>query len=170
MLRLMKQFAIVALVASVLTGCAANGPLYNEYRQSVEEVGNTKARLVLYRTGESSIGSARSFRARMDGETIGYVDHQGFNVFDVDPGAHLLQTDITDSVGACSLNFEAVAGKTHYFELTPRQNSLAAGMMFGFVGQAVESASKACGGAVEVTEKSERSANGSLVNLKKSKS
>ena len=166
----MKQIAFVALLASILTGCAASGPLYNDYRQSVADVGNSKARLVLYRTGESSIGAARSYRARVDGEVLGYVDHRGFNVFDVEPGAHLLQTDITDSAGACNLNFEAVAGKTHYFELTPRRDSLMAGMMFGLVGQAVESSGKTCGGSVEVTEKNEGTAKGALATLGKSKS
>lgn len=166
----MKQIAFVALLASILTGCAASGPLYNDYRQSVSDVGNSKARLVLYRTGESMIASARSFRARLDGEVVGYVDHKGFNVFDVEPGAHLLQGDIADSVGACNLNFEAVAGKTHYFEVTPRQSSLVAGVTFGFVGQAIESAGKTCGGAVEVTERNEGTAKGALATLGKSKS
>ncbi|KQV56390.1 MULTISPECIES: DUF2846 domain-containing protein [unclassified Duganella] len=166
----MKQIAFVALLASLLAGCAASGPLYNDYRQSVSDVGNSKARLVLYRTGESMIGSARSIRARVDGEVVGYVDHKGFNVFDVEPGAHLLQADLVDSAGACNLNLEAVAGKTYYFEVTPRKSSMVAGMTFGFVGQAVESAGKTCGGAVEVTEKNEGTAKGALVTLGKSKS
>jgi hypothetical protein len=100
--------------------------------------------------GDQMQYSARSVRIAFDGQTVGKVDRKGFNVFDVSPGAHTLTADIWDMPGKCELAVDLQPAQVYYFELSPRTESLASGLVLGAIGMAIESSGKECGGAFEI--------------------
>lgn len=168
----MKQ-ALNSLVISslLLTGCAATGVRYDQTDIGKQDVQPRVARLTVIRTQDSSLYSARAAALKLDGASIGGIDFGGFRVLEIAPGKHKLATDMWDSPGLCELEFEARAGMTTFFEVTPRKESFFAGMpgmvlatstttpagvaagiaaMIG--GVAAEAASVECGGAFSIRE------------------
>jgi len=68
-------------------------------------------------------------------------------LIDSTPGAHELTADLPDVPGACRISVQADINKVSYFRIAHRSDSLGAGLFLGFLGQALESAGKQCGGA-----------------------
>lgn len=162
----MKTRLAVPLISIALTGCAASGAQYHDHMRSLAPPAPEAARLVLYRTGESSMASARGARVKIDEVEAGSVEYKGCKVFDVAAGHHVLAIDIWDAPGSCRLAVMAGGGEQRYFEILPRQSAMMAGMLGGIVGAAIESGGKECGGTFEIGEVSPATAEQALPVLK----
>lgn len=162
----MKNHLALPLISIALTGCAASGAQYHDHMRSLAAPAPEATRLVLYRTGESGMASARGARVKIDEVEAGSVAYKGFNVFDVAAGSHVLAVDIWDAPGSCKLAVQAGRGEQRYFEIMPRQSAMVAGMLGGLVGAAIESSGKECGGTFEIGEVAPATAEQALPSLK----
>jgi len=162
----MQKQVHLLLLACLVSGCAANGRTYSEYLKSQVPLAPDSARVVVYRSGDDSQGSARDTRLSIDGKTVGKVAHMGFSTFEVSRGSHIITADLWDLPGTCQLKFDARPNTDYYFEVTPRIEPLAAGMLLGVVGQALESAGNECGGGFAITAQPKRAATYALVPLR----
>jgi len=162
----MKKQVSLVLLAGLISGCAANGRTYSEYLKSQVPLAPDSARVVVYRSGDDSQGSGRDTRLSIDGKIVGKVAHMGFSTFEVPRGSHVIAADLWDSPGACQLKFDARPNTDYYFEVTPRIETLAAGLLLGVVGQALESAGNECGGSFAIAAQPKRAATYALVPLR----
>lgn len=144
------RFASLVIVLA-LTGCAATGRTYSEHREGKAQPAADRATLTVYRPGSTQY-SARSARIGVDGNTVGNVDHQGFNVFDIAPGGHSLTVDLWDTPGKCTLSVEVLAANEYYFLVSPRLGNLIGALLGGVAGAVAESAGNSCGGAFEIKQ------------------
>lgn len=144
----LKTLSAVAL-AAVLAGCAATGPRYSEVA-NVQQVSASNARLVIFRTKESTQYSGRAAAVRIDGNASGSCDFGGFNTFDIAPGKHVVAVDMWDSPGKCELPVDVSGGSSYFFEVQPRLGNLLSFIGAGIIGASVESSGRQCGGAFSI--------------------
>jgi hypothetical protein len=128
MQRIKIVFLLVFLI--VLSGCAATGATYQDAVPN-KAVDSEKARLVLFRTRESTAGFARTASVKLDGQAVEGVKYAGFTLLDANPGLHTLTVDLPDTYGKCILPINAVSGKEYYFQIRPRIESLGLGGAVG---------------------------------------
>lgn len=155
----------IAIVATLLSACAANGLPYSEHPAS-SVVLDGVAKVTIFRESDTLLYSARTARLVIDGEREGRLAMGGFRTFTVPPGAHVLTVKMWDTPGACELTVDIEPDVEYFYEVTPRVTSYTAsmpaalvgtspaGVLFGAglsaAGQAAESAHKDCGGAFSI--------------------
>lgn len=155
----------IAIVATLLSACAANGLPYSEHPAS-SVVLDGVAKVTIFRESDTLLYSARTARLVIDGEREGRLAMGGFRTFTVPPGAHVLTVKMWDTPGACELTVDIEPDVEYFYEVTPRVTSYTAsmpaalvgtspaGVLFGAglsaAGQAAESAHKDCGGAFAI--------------------
>ena len=163
----MKQLLLVILSLSLI-GCAASGPTYESKRNEIISLDEESARLVFFRTKESTLLIGRSAPVDIDGQKTGSCSYGGFFYRDILPGEYSIKTEIWDVPGKCELTLTAEAGEIYYFKVDPRSESFTAFMLGGVIGNAVESSGKKCGGAFKIYPASEEVAKEQMVGLKQS--
>jgi hypothetical protein len=174
---------VVLLVGALsLCGCAASGPSFVEESERMIPVPEGLARIVFFRTEDSTLYIARNARITLDGERIGATAYGGFHYHDVSQGSHRLQADMWDVPGGCELILEAASGQTYYFQVDPRDESFLAfaagdlvasmvtdGELFslalGLGVSAAESYGRECGGAFKLYPVDPATANWKLLEL-----
>lgn len=155
------------ILSLALAGCAAIGPRFSEDARARAPIPPGHARLVVFRTADSSLYSGRAASLTLDGRDIGSVRYGSYLIVDVLPGQYEFRVEMWDAPGHCDLAFDALLGKTSYFEISPRAESFRAGL-FGLLlfpvtpagalvgsgvslgGMAAESSGKKCGGAFSI--------------------
>lgn len=157
-----------AWVLSFVAGCAATGVPYEHLASHATEVAPHRARVVIFRTGDTLQYAGRAVALRVDEREAGSIALAGFTMLDLEPGAHSFIVDMWDAPGACRIEVDLAAGRRHYLEVMPRPGSFLAGLpgslapvggVSGLVasttvivgGMAAESSGKACGGAFSIT-------------------
>jgi len=145
-----RTFVVIFFMSVLVSGCAATGPNYSKHVSEASAQDASSARLVVFRTRESSQYSGRAVSVKVDGKSLGSCDYAGFNVFDITAGKHTLTVDMWDSPGACELPIDVSGGSEYFFEIKPRPGNLVGGLVGGLLGAAIESAGKQCGGAFAV--------------------
>ena len=161
----MKLISYLAIV-SLLTGCAASGPKYQENIAEQGDQSQSGARLVIFRTKESSQYSARAAAIKLDEQSSGGCDYGGYKILNATPGPHTLAVDMWDSPGVCKLSIDVADKGGYFFEVKPRTENLASGFAFGLVGMAIESSGKQCGGAFSIEAVEKQNANAQLSELR----
>lgn len=144
---MLKTLAATTLLA-VLTGCAATGPKYSEVITG--QVSPLSARLIVFRTKESSQYSGRAASVKIDGNASGSCGFGGFNTFDVVPGRHVIAVDMWGSPGKCELSVDVSGGGSYFFEVQPRLGNLLSFLGAGVIGASLESVGQQCGGAFSI--------------------
>jgi hypothetical protein len=155
----------IAIVATLLSACAANGLPYPEHPAS-SVVLDGVAKVTIFRESDTLLYSARTARLVIDGEREGRLAMGGFRTFTVPPGSHVLTVKMWDTPGTCELTVDVQPDAEYFYEVTPRVTSFTAsmpaalvgtspaGVLFGAglssAGQAAESAHKDCGGAFSI--------------------
>ena len=150
----------------VLAGCAASGASYYDQLAKSRPFPPTQAHVTVYRTGESSQYSGRDARISVEGKAVVDVAYKGFNMFNLNPGNHVLSVDIWDSPGSCALPVMIEDLKDYYFEVRPRPANLAGFLLGGVIGASIESSGKQCGGAFALAPVDESVALPALAPLK----
>jgi hypothetical protein len=162
-----RAFTVMALVATLMSGCAASGSKYSEYANTATPPTPSSARLVVFRTEDSAQYSTRSVSVKIDGTSVSSCAPSGFNTFDVSANRHTLTVDMWDAPGTCTLPIDVSKGGEFFFEISPRTQSLVSGLMFGAIGMAAESSGKQCGGAFAVAPVARNIAAKKLSTLRK---
>ena len=161
----MKKLSIL-IFTIIITGCAATGPSFLEVKSDIENLSKEKARVVFYRTKESSLYLARKAPVDINNKQVGACAYGGFFYLDIPEGRHSIKTEIWDMPGECELFLNAESGSTYYLQVDPRMESFTAFMLGGIVGNAIEGSGKQCSGAFKLYPASKEIAEKKLVNLR----
>lgn len=145
-------FVALALTASVLAGCGGGTSPEADALASVP-LPKSHARVKLHR--ESNLmGMAVDVRVTIDGREVASLGNDGTKIFTLPAGKHQIAVDHWSHPGTSKLTLDAKAGTLYEVEVTVRGDAAAAGLMFGVVGTAVESAANGDDGywSVRVTK------------------
>jgi hypothetical protein len=156
----------IAIVAMMLSACAANGLPYPEHPASSLVVTGV-AKVTIFRADDTLLYSARSARLAVDGERAGRLATGGFRTFKVEPGPHTFTVRMWDAPGTCELTADIQPDVEYFYEVAPRPPTFAAstpgalllgaspaGVLFGTgvsaAGQSAESSGRQCDGAFSI--------------------
>jgi hypothetical protein len=131
-------FAALALTVSTVAGCGGGtGPEANAL--ALAPLPKSHARLKIHR--ESNLmGMAVDVRVTIDGREVAGLGNDETKVFTIPAGTHQIAVDHWSHPGTSKLTLNAKQGTLYEVEVAVRGDAAAAGLMFGVVGTAVESA------------------------------
>lgn len=136
-MRVLKAMGAAALICALLSGCgtttAENAALETSSLQA------SSARLKIYRTSDV-IASGPAALVRIDGREVANLGIGGSTVLDIPAGQRKIVVDAFGALGAYTLPLHAKAGTLYTMEISPRSEAVVAGMLFGFIGSAIEAA------------------------------
>ena len=115
----------IAIVAVLLSACAANGLPYPEHPASSLVVTGV-AKVTIFRSDDTLLYSARTARLVVDGERAGRLATGGFRTFKVEPGPHTLMVKMWDAPGVCELTVDIQPDVEYFYEVAPRPPTFAA--------------------------------------------
>ena len=147
-----------AMVLGVTAGCGVNGPTYPEVIGNETALAPEQVRIVFLRPDDrydDYSGSEAVIRVN-DGK-LGELGYGGFLYTDVPAGAVSIETGTSNPLSlpwirSCQLQLELNAGSTVFFDVQPRQKSVAIGVLSAFIGFGLIGAGPTTYGVGEVGE------------------
>jgi len=138
--------SILLLPLVLLAGCASGGttPSGSANAAVMHATAPGQATISITRSDELMYLAAPA-TVELNGAKIASIGRGESYTGGVAPGPAVLSVSAWSSPGASNQRFTAVPGKTYRFVISPRGDNFAAGMVGGFVGQAIEG-----GGAFEI--------------------
>ncbi|MBD8881844.1 hypothetical protein IHE49_15260 [Rhodanobacter sp. 7MK24] len=164
----MRKLLIVCSLLA-MNGCAsilqrpATGPLYSDAVHTLGPAGT--AWITFLRPVPGIVYAGEPAQIEVDGTSKGSVAYLGFMNLDVAGGKHELTVAFN---GSCKVDVELKEGQHYYFEIDVRSSAASATLVGGYIGSALESAGKPCGGAFSVNPVPEAVALSKLSNLRQS--
>jgi hypothetical protein len=141
--------AALALGAALLSGCGGDiGP--DVAALATAPLPKAQARLKIHRESAFT-GSAVDIAIKIDGREVAGIGNGQMRVFDVPAGSHLIAVEHWSHPGTSKLTLQTKPGMVYEIELAARAEAAVAGMMFGIVGTAVESAANGDAGYWGIT-------------------
>jgi hypothetical protein len=127
---------LALLGAFCLSGCATpNGPTVEAFAKTAGPPKAGQARVIVYREPLYAYQVwDRNYPVKLDGEPMaGNLTAGTFVSLDRPAGHHQLSLDVWDLPGVTRVDFNAVAGRTHYFvvRMSDRGKVITAGTVFG---------------------------------------
>src|SRR5689334_12816555 len=118
-----------------LSACATpNGPSIEAFAKANGPPKAGQARVIVYREPLYSFQAwDRTYPVMLDGQPMGKLTAGTFVSLDRNAGRHQLSLDVWDLPGVTRVEFDAAAGRTHYFvvRLSDRGKVITAGSIFG---------------------------------------
>ena len=130
----MKRILSVLLITIFLTACGTTGPV--NLSKLSEPIPAEKARIIVERDN-SLLYMAAAVDVRSNGTKIASLGRGGSVVHDVIKGQNTLSVSTPTAFGQFVVNFDAKAGETYNFKVTPRGGALLSGSAGGMVGDAI---------------------------------
>nr|MBI1231874.1 hypothetical protein [Cytophagales bacterium] len=118
----------------LLTACGTTGPV--NLGKLNEPIPADKARIVVERDN-SLLYLAAAVDVRSNGSKIASLGRGGSVVHDVSKGKNTLSVSTPTAFGQFVVNFNAKAGETYNFQVTPRGGALVTGSAWGMAGDAI---------------------------------
>ena len=130
------------LLSANLTGCAANGPRYQEVAGGMAALAPGHARLGFLRPRDHNDGSSGGRAViHVKGEEAGGLSFGGFFYTEVVAGSVLARASGHYEVfGACEVQLRADAGETVYLDVGPRSSYMIASLLGSALGGAAGAA------------------------------
>jgi len=130
----MAQKLLSLLTIVLLTACGTTGPV--NLSQLNEPVPKDQARIIVERNN-SLLYLAAPVHVRSNGIKIASLGRGGNVVHDIPQGENTLSVSTPTAFGQFVVNFEAKAGSTYHFEISPKGDALVTGSLWGMMGDAV---------------------------------
>lgn len=144
------RITTLILVTFVLFSCAASGPSYQSMKTKIETTNKGKARIIFYRTEESSLFFARSAPVKLNGEKVGALPYGGFFFKDISEGRYSIKTEMWDMGGSCEVVLDAENDQTYFFKIDPRTETFYAFILGGSLNDVVKEPIENCSGAFKI--------------------
>lgn len=130
----MKSVFLLLLATVVLSACGTTGPV--NVSALSEPVPAGKARIVVTRNS-SLLYLGAAVDVRSNGAKIASLGRGGSVVHDIPKGQNTLSVSTPTAPGQFVVNFNAKAGQTYNFEISPRSGALITGSLWGMAGDAI---------------------------------
>ncbi len=130
----MKHFIPLLITIIFLSACGTTGPV--NLSALNEPVPAGKARIVVTRNS-SLLYLAAAVDVRSNGSKIASLGRGGSVVQDIPKGQNTLSVSTPTAFGQFTVNFNAKAGQTYNFEVSPRSGALLTGSAWGMAGDAI---------------------------------
>ena len=126
---------LVSLFATVLlAACGTTGPV--NLSQLNEPIPADKARIIVERDN-SLLYLAAAVDVRSNGAKIASLGRGGSVVHDISKGQNTLSVSTPTAFGQFVISFDAKAGESYSFQVTPRGSALVSGSAWGMAGDAI---------------------------------
>ncbi len=129
----MKYFLSLT-VALFLSACGTTGAV--NLSKLSEPIPAGKARIIVTRDN-SLLYLAAAVDVRSNGGKIANLGRGGSVVHDISKGQNTLSVSTPTAFGQFVVNFNAKAGQTYNFEVSPRGGALVSGSAWGMMGDAI---------------------------------
>lgn len=130
----MQKLISLLAVTLMLSACGTTNALTSE--QVGAPLGKGQARIVISRN-ESLLFLAAGAIVEINGSKTEILGRGGSVVRDIRSGPAIVSAQATGSFGKFVVRFNAKAGKTYRFMVSPKTDALLLGSAFGLVGDAV---------------------------------
>lgn len=117
-----------------LNACGTSGVTNSETLS--DPIAKNEARLMISRTNDLLYMAAAAAVA-VNGQKIASLGRGGSVVYDVPKGENTLVVKTFGAFGDYVETFDAKAGKTYHYEVSPRSDAMWPSMAFGMIGDAV---------------------------------
>lgn len=132
----MKKLILFAACSALLAGCGTHGTINEQLRN--QEIAPNKSRIVVTRDN-SLLYFAGATSVMVDGEKIASLARGATVLHDIPAGMHQISVHAPTTFGTYGIGFEALAGKTYEFGVSPNNGkSMAPGILFGQIGDAMD--------------------------------
>ena len=112
-------------------------------------------RLKIVRPGELAAGLAGA-RLKIDDKEVANLDNGDWKVIDVPAGKHKVTVDHWGHFNVYNLELDVKPGTLYTLEISPRDEAIVAGALFGVAGSLVEAAANENGGSFQIKLVDER--------------
>lgn len=129
----MKKLLSIFVIL-LLSACGTTGAL--DLSKLNEPVPAGKARIVVTRD-TSLLYMAGAADVRSNGTKIASLGRGGSVVHDIPKGKNVLAVSTPTAFGQFVVNFDAKAGQTYNFQVSPRSDALLPSAAFGMIGDAI---------------------------------
>ena len=119
----MPKYFMVVIVFMALFGCSSVPVRYAESFETIPVLDKNEARIFFYRLDDSPLYWLRGASVDIDGENLGSSSVGSAFYYDVSPGEHIIETDMSDLPGSCQVTLQARAGYIYHFKVTARWES-----------------------------------------------
>ena len=144
---LIRNFALIAILVFLDTGCASGGPAVIDIPTTPLQEGKT--RIIVSRSTDLLYLGAAS-RLWVNGQQIRSLSRGDKTSVDVDPGRVTITTDAATSPGRFTIFLNVEPNKEYQFEVSPRTESYAPMVLFGFLGAAADASVNQNSGSFQI--------------------
>lgn len=130
----MKKLLLSLFAVIFLTACGTTGPV--NLSTLNEPIAADKARIIVTRNS-SLLYLAAAVDVRSNGTKIASLGRGGSVVHDIPKGQNTLAVSTPTAFGQFVVSFNAKAGQTYNFEVSPRSGALITGSAWGMAGDAI---------------------------------
>ena len=146
----MKQILLSLFATILLTACGTTGPV--NLSKLSEPIPADKARIVVERDN-SLLYLAAAVDVRSNGAKIASLGRGGSVVHDIQKGKNTLSVSTPTAFGQFVISFDAKAGETYNFQVTPRGGALVTGSAWGMAGDAINASVSEQSGYFQISPK-----------------
>ena len=132
----MKHLALFAACAALLSGCGTTGTINKELIN--QPIPAEHSRIIVQRDN-SLLYFGGAANVSVDDVKIASLARGASVLKDIPAGRHHISVHAPTTVGSYGVGWEAVAGKTYHFDVSPNdEKSPAMGMALGVIGDAID--------------------------------
>lgn len=147
----------IVLLCFFLSACG--GPVVVDPAALNKPLAEKSGRLKIVRA-EQFAASLSGARLKVDDKEVANLDNGDWKVIDVPAGRHRLTVDHWSHINVYNLDVNVKPGMLYTLEVSPRDDAVVAGAIFGLAGSLVEAAVNENGGTFQIKLISERPLNG----------
>ena len=146
----MNKILLSLFATIMLTACGTTGPV--NLSQLNEPIPADKARVIVERDN-SLLYLAAAVDVRSNGAKIASLGRGGSVVHDISKGQNTLSVSTPTAFGQFVISFDARAGETYNFQVTPRGSALVSGSAWGMAGDAINASVSEQSGYFQISPK-----------------
>lgn len=133
-----SRFAVIVFLSSLLIGCGSTNQRGEIQTSAAPQLSSKEGATLVFNRDDSLLYLALGARIFIDGQQVAKLSRGGAFTTVVGEGKRGLVVDTWSIPGKFSIDLNAEKGKKYQFRISPRSDSVIAGVAFGLIGNVVE--------------------------------
>ena len=134
----MKSVIAIASLCAFFVGCGVTTNQRGQSPNEISQISSSEAAELVFTRDDSLLYLALGARVFVDGRQIGKLSRGNTASIFVAAGDRSVVVDTWSIPGEFSINLNVEKGRTYQFAVSPRSDSVIAGVAFGLIGNVVE--------------------------------